>query len=158
MIISIANYNFYDSQNKKHVRSHESTVKYVGQSLVRYSYLSILPDDSADILAAALLMSYHNFLFLILPLIIMITYYTSFSRFFWKRNGLSGGKLVSMTGNEYFLQYIFCLAVSIYILFFCQVFEINIRWMINSKYVKPLAFLDSSRCLVHLLVQGSMSE
>ena len=42
-------------------------------SPVRYSYLSIFPDDNAEIFAASLLTSYCSFSSLILSIIIMIS-------------------------------------------------------------------------------------
>ena len=58
-----------------------------------------LPDDNADIFAAALLMSCCNFSSL--SLIAMIFPYTDSNRSFRKRNGLPDRKVVSMTKNEY---------------------------------------------------------
>ena len=51
-------------------------------SPVRYSYLTILPDDNGDIFATTLLMSYWNFLSLILSTMVMIILYTSSNRLF----------------------------------------------------------------------------
>ena len=79
-------------------------------SPVRYSCLSILPEDNADIFTATLSMSYCNFSALILTSIIVTIYCTSSNRFFEKCNGSSDRGVVSMTINEYFLQYIFCIA------------------------------------------------
>ena len=44
-------------------------------SPVRYSYLSILPDDNANVFAASLLISYGSFSSLILSSIAMISFY-----------------------------------------------------------------------------------
>ena len=44
-------------------------------SPVRYSYLSILPDDNADIFTASLLILYYSFSSLVLSSIIMINFY-----------------------------------------------------------------------------------
>ena len=41
----------------------------------RYSYLSVFPDDNADIFAASLLISYYNFSSLILLSSVMIIFY-----------------------------------------------------------------------------------
>ena len=49
----------------------ESTIS----SPVRYSYLSILPDENSDICAASLSLSYYNFAFLTLSSIVMISFY-----------------------------------------------------------------------------------
>ena len=54
---------------------------------IRYSYLSILPDDEADIFAASLLISYCSFSYLI-SLSIIITFYILSKRVFLKREGL----------------------------------------------------------------------
>ena len=46
-------------------------------SPVIYSYLSIFPDDNADISAAALLISYCSFSYLVLSSIVSISFYSS---------------------------------------------------------------------------------
>ena len=55
-------------------------------SPVRYSYLSILPDDKTDNFAAFMLISYCNYSSLILPLIFIIIFYILSKRFFLTRN------------------------------------------------------------------------
>ena len=56
-----------------------------------------LPDENADIFAAALLMSYCNFSSQIFSSIVMTTLYASSNRFIQKRKALSDGKVESMT-------------------------------------------------------------
>ena len=68
---------------------------------VRYSYLSILPDDNADIVAFFLLVSYCTFSSLILSSVSMISFYILSERFFLKRKGLSDARVVSITKKEY---------------------------------------------------------
>ena len=68
---------------------------------IRYSYLSSLYDNNADIFAAAQLISYYNFSSMILSSIVMITLYISSNRFFPRRNGISNGRVVSSTKNKY---------------------------------------------------------
>ena len=68
-------------------------------SHVRY-YLPILPDDSADIFAASLLISYCNFSSLILTSIFMISYYIRSKRFFLKGEESSDAGVVSITKKE----------------------------------------------------------
>ena len=70
-------------------------------SLVRYSYLSILPDNNADIFAASLLISYCSFSSLIFSSIVMINFYLVSKRFFLKREELSDARVVSITKTEY---------------------------------------------------------
>ena len=70
-------------------------------SLVRYSYLLILPDDKADTFAASLLISYCSYSSSIYSLIAMILLYIYFKRFFLNLKGLSDGKTVSLTKKEY---------------------------------------------------------
>ena len=70
-------------------------------SLVRYSYLSIFPDDNADIFAAFLLRSCCNFSSLILSLIVMINFYILSKRFFLKCKELPDARVVSITKKEY---------------------------------------------------------
>ena len=69
--------------------------------LVRYFYVSVLPDNNADILAATLLMSCCNFWSLILSSMVMISLYPSSNRFSQKHNGLFNGRVVSMTKTKY---------------------------------------------------------
>ena len=68
---------------------------------VRYSYLSILPDDNADIVAFFLLVPYCTFSSLILSSVSMISFYILSERFFLKRKGLSDARVVSITKKEY---------------------------------------------------------
>ena len=62
-------------------------------SPLRYSYLSILPDDKADILAASLLILCCSFSSQILSSIAMIS--------FLKRKGLSEARVASVTKEDY---------------------------------------------------------
>ena len=64
-------------------------------SPVRYSYLSILPDDNADIFAASLGTSNRNFAYLIFSSIVKITFYILSKRLYLKHNGLSHAKVMS---------------------------------------------------------------
>ena len=66
-------------------------------SSVRYSYLSIFPDDNADIFAASLLVLHYNFSSLILSSIVMISFYTLSTRFSLKHKGLSDARVASIT-------------------------------------------------------------
>ena len=69
-------------------------------SPVRYSYLSIFPDDNANVFAASLVISYcyHiSFSYLILSLILMISFYVLSERFFLKRKGLYDATVASIT-------------------------------------------------------------
>ena len=66
---------------------------------VKYSYLSIFPDYNADIFAASQLISYSNFSSLILPLVVIISFYILSKRFFLKRKGLSDARVVSITNK-----------------------------------------------------------
>ena len=56
---------------------------------VRYSYLSILPDENAEICAASLLILYCSFSSLILSSVVMINFYILSTRFFLKRKEFS---------------------------------------------------------------------
>ena len=69
--------------------------------MVRYSFLSILPDDNADILAASLLISNCSFSSLILSSIVMVSVHIPSERLFLKDKGLSDAKEVSITKEEY---------------------------------------------------------
>ena len=66
---------------------------------VKYSYLSIFPDYNADIFAASLLISYCNFSSLILPSVVIISFYVLPKRFFLKRKRLSDARIVSITNK-----------------------------------------------------------
>ena len=70
-------------------------------SLIRYSYLSILPDGNADVFAASQLISYCSFSSLILSSIVLINFYILSKRFFPKREELSDARVVSITKNEH---------------------------------------------------------
>ena len=70
-------------------------------SPVRNSYLSILPDDNADIFAAYLLISYCRFSTLILSSIVMISFYILSKGLFLKHEELSDARVVSITKTEY---------------------------------------------------------
>ena len=70
-------------------------------SRVRYSYLSILPNDNADLFVAALLMWYCNFSSLILSLMFMTTPSKPSNKFIKESRVLSDGRVVSVTKNEY---------------------------------------------------------
>ena len=71
-------------------------------SPVRYSYLSIFRDHPADIFAVSLLISYCGFSSLILPSIVMISFYVLSKIFFLKLKGLSDTRVVSITKQDYF--------------------------------------------------------
>ena len=70
-------------------------------SPVRYSYLSIFPDNKADIFAASQLTSHCNFSSLILSLLVMISFYIVSERFFPKRKGLPDARVAFITKKEY---------------------------------------------------------
>ena len=69
-------------------------------SPLKYSYLSILPEDNADIFAASLLMSYGSFSSSRLSSIVMINFYILPKRLFLKREELSDERVVSITKKE----------------------------------------------------------
>ena len=93
-------------------------------STVRNSYLSILPDDKADIFAASLLISYCSFSSLIVSSIVMISYYVLSKIFFLQHEELSDARLVSIT-NEYSFA-----------VHFLYRFKVNIWWMIKHSLLK----------------------
>ena len=64
-------------------------------SAVRYSYLSILPEDNANIFVASLLTSYCSFSSLILLSIVIIKFYIVSKRFFLKREESSESSISS---------------------------------------------------------------
>ena len=67
-------------------------------SPVRYSYLSIFPEDNADIFAASLLILYYNSSSLILSSIIVFSsFYILSERFFLKREALSDATVALRT-------------------------------------------------------------
>ena len=65
----------------------------------RYSYLSIIPEDNADIFVAFLLLSYCDFSSLVLWSVALISFYILSKRFFLKREELSDARVVSITKN-----------------------------------------------------------
>ena len=67
----------------------------------RSSYLSILPDENADIFAASLLILYCTFSFLFLSSVVMIIVYILTKIFILKREELSDARVVSITKKEY---------------------------------------------------------
>ena len=67
-------------------------------SPVRYSYLSIFPEDNADIFAASLLILYYNFSSLMLSSIIVFSsFYILSERFFLKREASSDAAVALIT-------------------------------------------------------------
>ena len=86
-------------------------------------FLSTLVNDNADTFAAAILISYCHFSFLISSSMVMSTIYTSFNRFFQKCNGSSDERVVSMTKIEYGCSYISKQSL--------KTIKVNIRWMIS---------------------------
>ena len=58
-------------------------------------------DDNGDIFEAFLLISYCNFLSLILLSVVMISFYILSKRFFLKRKGLSNVRVASITKKQY---------------------------------------------------------
>ena len=56
--------------------------------IIGYSFISIFPDDMADVFAASLLKSYCSFSSLILSSILVISFYILCKRFFLKREEL----------------------------------------------------------------------
>ena len=70
-------------------------------SPVRYSYLSTLFDNKADIFPASLLISYYSFSSLTWSSTVMILLYFHLKTFFVNLKGLSDGKVVSSTKKEY---------------------------------------------------------
>ena len=68
-------------------------------SPVRYSHLSIFPDDSADNFDASLPMLYCNFSSIILSSVVMISFYILSTRFFLQPKGLSDARVASITKN-----------------------------------------------------------
>ena len=71
-------------------------------SPVRYSYLSMLHDDNADIFATSLLISYCSFSSQILSSIVIITFHILSKRLCLKRKILSDdARVVSIAKKEY---------------------------------------------------------
>ena len=68
---------------------------------VRYSYLSTLAYDNADIFAASLLLQYCSLSLLFLSSIVMIDFYVLSKIFFLKREKLSDARVMSITKKEY---------------------------------------------------------
>ena len=79
-------------------------IRLLYSSPVEYSYLSILPGDNADIVAASLLIWYFSFLYLILSSIVMINFHIPSKRFFLKCKKLSDVKGVSTTKRNMVLK------------------------------------------------------
>ena len=77
-------------------------------SPVRYSYLSISPDDNADIFAASLIISYCIFSSVILSSIFITSFYILSEIFFLKRKGLSDARVVSIIKKEHGFAVHFC--------------------------------------------------
>ena len=69
-------------------------------SPVRYSCLSILPDDNVDIFVVSLLILYCSFSSLILSSSVMDSFHILSKRFFLKHEELSDARLVSITKKE----------------------------------------------------------
>ena len=68
---------------------------------VRYSCLSIFPDNIADVFAASFLLLYYSFPSLILSSIVMISFDIFPRRLRMERKGLSEARIVSLTKKEY---------------------------------------------------------
>ena len=66
-----------------------------------FMFLSIFPDDHADIFTASLLISYCSFSSLISSSIVMNSFYILSIRFFLKRKGLSDARVEIITKKEY---------------------------------------------------------
>ena len=75
---------------------------------IKYSYLSILPDDNANIFAASLFISYCSFSSLIWSSVVMASFYVISKRFFLKHNLLSDARLQSFIKREYGFAMHFC--------------------------------------------------
>ena len=74
---------------------------------MRYSFLSDLPDDKADIFAVSLLMPCCIFSFQISSSVSMISFYVLSKRFFLKCRGLSDARVVPITKkNDFALHFI----------------------------------------------------
>ena len=69
-------------------------------SPVRYSFLSVLSDDNADVFDASLLISYCSFSSLILSSTVMINFCILSKRFFLKREEKFDVRVVSITKKE----------------------------------------------------------
>ena len=70
-------------------------------SPVRYSHLSLLREDNADIFAAFVLISHWSLSSLILSSIVVISFYFLPKRFFRKCERLFNVRVVSITKDEY---------------------------------------------------------
>ena len=64
---------------------------------VRYSWLSILPDDHENIFAASLLISYFSFSYLTLLSVAIVTFHILSKRLHLKPRALSDARVVPMT-------------------------------------------------------------
>ena len=110
-------------------------------SPVRYSYLSILPDENRVIFAADLLISYCNFSSLVLSSVVVTILYTSSSRFFQKCNGLSDGRVASITKHFFSLHFLYST--------FLDTFQ-NLEILFFVKLHTCLCLLVSFQCIYHL--------
>ena len=110
-------------------------------SPVRYSYLSILPDENRVIFAADLLISYCNFSSLVLSSVVVTILYTSSSRFFQKCNGLSDGWVASITKHFFSLHFLYST--------FLDTFQ-NLEILFFVKLHTCLCLLVSFQCIYHL--------
>ena len=98
-------------------------------SPVRYSYLSILFDDNADIFSASLLIWYCSFSFLSLSWIVMIILYIFSKRFFLKREELFDARVVSISKKRiWFYSSVF---IKIH-----KVLKVSVWWMIKRILLK----------------------
>ena len=70
-------------------------------SPIRYSYLSILPDDNAHIFAVSLLIFYCSFPSLIISPIVKIFFHTLSKKLHLKGEGLFDARVVSLIKKEY---------------------------------------------------------
>ena len=74
---------------------------YYSTLITRNKFISILPDDNADVFAVSLLISNCSFLPLVLSLIVKINLYIASKRFFLKREWLSDARVLPITKKEY---------------------------------------------------------
>ena len=87
---------------------------------VRYSYLSILSDDKADISVVFLLILYYSFSFLIWSL---SWFYYIFKKKFLNLKGLPDASVASLTKKEYGSAVHFFVDLN-------ETFRVNVWWMI----------------------------
>ena len=89
-----------------------------------YSYLSILPENNADIFAVSLLISHYSFSSLTLSSLVMINFHILSKRFMLKRKELSDARVLSITKKRvWFFRTLF---IKIH-----KVLKVNIWWMIK---------------------------